>query len=318
MAKRWRKRTQSAREQRFRSTAAPRRAAASSTRTSSGSSRSSSHTTGSSHSSTTAAMGKKKAARDADPQQLYAVLELAPGASADDIKRSYRKLAVKHHPDKNQGDDASKARFQKISEAYAILSDAEKRKFYDETGELDDVPVSSEEFVSMFNDLMSELMDGDSILEMVEGMSEAELAEMPPFSFPKELFPKGTFPPGCASRRGRSPAAVERARSRTAPPTADSSRGLPMGGGMGGGGGGRRRGGGGAKPRGGAGRRRQGARARARGGGGRMGLDEEDEMAMMELVMEVMETGEMPPGMPPDVMEELLADAARAGYCRRG
>ena len=214
-------------------------------------------------------MGKKKAARDPDPQQLYAVLELAPGASADDVKRSYRKLAVKLHPVKNQGDDESKARFQKISEAYAILSDAEKRKFYDETGELDDVPVSSEEFVSMFNDLMSELMDGDSILEMVEGMSEAELAEMPPFPFPKELFPKGTFPPGMRfTSEGLSnlpPSMLSALEDGVPPDLADMfARGPPMGGGMGGGG--RRRGGGGAKPRGkvrvGGGKARRRPRAR--------------------------------------------------------
>ena len=234
-------------------------------------------------------MGKKKAARDPDPQQLYAVLELAPGASADDIKRSYRKLAVKHHPDKNQGDDASKARFQKISEAYAILSDAEKRKFYDETGELDDVPVSSEEFVSMFNDLMSELMDGDSILEMVEGMSEAELAEMPPFPFPKELFPKGTFPPGMRfTSEGLSnlpPSMLSALEDGVPPDLADMfARGPPMGGGMGGGGGGRRRGGGGRQAaRQGARRRRQGARRRPRArrawrsdGSGRGGRDGDD------------------------------------------
>ena len=250
-----------------------------------------------------------------------AVLELAPGASADDIKRSYRKLAVKHHPDKNQGDDASKARFQKISERVRDPLGGLMRKFYDETGELDDVPVSSEEFVSMFNDLMSELMDGDSILEMVEGMSEAELAEMPPFPFPKELFPKGTFPPGMRfTSEGLSnlpPSMLSALEDGVPPDLADmferaSRRWAAAAAGVGAAAAAPSRA---ARCASAAARR---ASASARGGRGRMGLDEEDEMAMMELVMEVMETGEMPPGMPPDVMEERAPTPRGRGYCRRG
>ena len=126
--------------------------------------------------------------------ELYDALEVSPDASAEQIKRAYRKLAMRYHPDKNAGDGAAKERFQAISEAYTLLADPEKRAFYDETGELDEADISPEDFVSQFQEMMEELMDGQSVLDMVAGMSAAEIAAMPPFPFPRELFPQGTFP----------------------------------------------------------------------------------------------------------------------------
>ncbi|MCX6118152.1 MAG: J domain-containing protein, partial [Proteobacteria bacterium] len=63
------------------------------------------------------------------------VLEVEKGANEDTIKKSYRKLAMKYHPDRNPGDKAAEDKFKKISEAYAVLSDAEKRKQYDAYGD---------------------------------------------------------------------------------------------------------------------------------------------------------------------------------------
>jgi molecular chaperone DnaJ len=67
-------------------------------------------------------------------KDLYAALGLTRSASADDIKKAYRKLARKHHPDVNPGNKRSEERFKEISEANDILSDPEKRKLYDEFG----------------------------------------------------------------------------------------------------------------------------------------------------------------------------------------
>lgn len=65
----------------------------------------------------------------------YKVLGLEKTASADDIKKAYRKLARKHHPDMNPNDKEASLKFQQINEANDVLSDPEKRKKYDEYGE---------------------------------------------------------------------------------------------------------------------------------------------------------------------------------------
>jgi molecular chaperone DnaJ len=65
-------------------------------------------------------------------KDFYAVLGVSKDATADDIKKAYRKLARTHHPDSNAGDATAEAKFKEISEAYAVLSDPAKRKEYDE------------------------------------------------------------------------------------------------------------------------------------------------------------------------------------------
>lgn len=66
--------------------------------------------------------------------EYYQILGVAKNATADDIKKAYRKLAIKYHPDKNPGDKQAEDKFKEISEAYAVLSDTEKRQQYDTFG----------------------------------------------------------------------------------------------------------------------------------------------------------------------------------------
>jgi curved DNA-binding protein len=67
-------------------------------------------------------------------EDYYKLLGIDKKASLDDIKKAYRKLALKYHPDKNPGDSKAEEKFKKISEAYAVLSDPEKRQHYDNFG----------------------------------------------------------------------------------------------------------------------------------------------------------------------------------------
>src|SRR6201991_4804039 len=67
-------------------------------------------------------------------RDYYEVLGLAKGASAEEIKKSYRKVAMQYHPDRNPGDKAAEEKFKEAAEAYEVLSDNDKRAQYDRYG----------------------------------------------------------------------------------------------------------------------------------------------------------------------------------------
>jgi len=96
-------------------------------------------------------------------KSYYEILGVNKDASAEAIKKAYRKLAMKHHPDRNQGDAAAEEKFKEAAEAYEVLSDLQKRRIYDAYGKEGlrnsgySGPGNSEDIFSHINDLFGDL-----------------------------------------------------------------------------------------------------------------------------------------------------------------
>jgi len=96
-------------------------------------------------------------------KSYYEILGVGKDASAEAIKKAYRKLAMKHHPDRNQGDAEAEEKFKEAAEAYEVLSDLQKRRIYDAYGKEGlrnsgySGPGNSEDIFSHINDLFGDL-----------------------------------------------------------------------------------------------------------------------------------------------------------------
>ncbi len=102
------------------------------------------------------------------PRDYYEVLGVERSAGQDDIKRAYRKLALQHHPDRNQGDRESERLFKEAAEAYAVLGDEAKRRQYDQFGPaafgqggFGGGPTSFQDIFEAFGDIFGGGMFGD-------------------------------------------------------------------------------------------------------------------------------------------------------------
>jgi molecular chaperone DnaJ len=101
-------------------------------------------------------------------RDYYDILEVERGAPADELKKAYRRLAHRYHPDKNPGNPEAEAKFKEASEAYAVLSDAEKRSVYDRfghagvSGGAGGDPFAGFDPFSAFGDLFSEFFGGET------------------------------------------------------------------------------------------------------------------------------------------------------------
>jgi len=85
-------------------------------------------------------------------KNLYEVLEVSKDASADEIKKAYRKLALKYHPDKNPGDKVAEDKFKEITAAYDVLGDEVKRSQYDQFGSTEDYAASNQGYNTQTQD----------------------------------------------------------------------------------------------------------------------------------------------------------------------
>ena len=100
-------------------------------------------------------------------RDYYEVLGVAKDASAADIKKAYRRMAMKYHPDRNQGDTSTEEKFKEVQEAYDILSDQEKRPMYDRHGHAGVDPQAQSgfggggaDFGDIFGDVFGDIFGG--------------------------------------------------------------------------------------------------------------------------------------------------------------
>ena len=101
----------------------------------------------------------------AEKRDYYEVLEVAKNATADEIKKAYRKKALQYHPDRNPGDKDAEEKFKEAAEAYGVLSDPDKRARYDRYGHAgvngqDFSGASMNDIFSQFGDILGDLFGG--------------------------------------------------------------------------------------------------------------------------------------------------------------
>ncbi len=105
-----------------------------------------------------------------EKKEYYDLLGVNRNSSEDEIKKAYRKLALKYHPDRNPGDKQAEEKFKEVSEAYQVLSEPQKRAQYDQFGHAafgDGGPFSggfdfTAGFEDVFGDIFGEFFGGNS------------------------------------------------------------------------------------------------------------------------------------------------------------
>jgi molecular chaperone DnaJ len=155
----------------------------------------------------------------ATKQDYYEILGVKKDAGEDEVKKAYRSLAMKYHPDRNTGDEAAAVKFKEAAEAYAVISDPEKRQIYDRYGHagLSKVGVpdfNNQSIFDVFGDIFSEIFGGgrrrrgpqpgnDLGVEVDIDLLEAARGCRKPISFPRQEMCDACSGSGC--KRGSHP-----------------------------------------------------------------------------------------------------------------
>ncbi len=157
-----------------------------------------------------------------EKRDFYEVLNIGREASPDDIRKAYRQLALKYHPDRNPGDTAAEAAFKEATEAYSVLSDSDKRATYDRFGHaglegrggFDVSQAGMGDILSHFQDLFSDFFGGfgggsrsgrgtdrgqDVLVELTISLKEAMLGQK------REVVVRGQAPCETCSGSGAKP-----------------------------------------------------------------------------------------------------------------
>ena len=130
-------------------------------------------------------------------RDYYDVLGLKRDANADEIKKAYRQLALKNHPDKNPGDPDAERRFKEGAEAYEVLSDQSKRQRYDRYGHagLEGAGVhdfrNADDIMSAFGDIFGGGLFGDLFGQRRRGRVRRTAGNRPGNRNERALFPQG-------------------------------------------------------------------------------------------------------------------------------
>jgi len=130
-------------------------------------------------------------------RDYYEVLGVSRNASSDELKKAYRKVAMKHHPDRNQGDNKSEEKFKEASEAFEVLGDKEKRSRYDQFGHVAEGMGSGmggfgaaggSGFGDVFGDIFSEFFNGSPGSTASRGERGSDLQYNMEISFEDAVF----------------------------------------------------------------------------------------------------------------------------------
>jgi curved DNA-binding protein CbpA len=127
----------------------------------------------------------------------YKVLEISPSASSDEIKKAYRRLALKYHPDRNDGDKTYELKFKTITEAYSILSDIVQKENYDKRYENHRANSENERASTTFEPeievpikFLQKFID---LTKQVSGLEKSQINQSALFNRLKELLSDGNI-----------------------------------------------------------------------------------------------------------------------------